>query len=99
MEEDRKRLMEGVKLSRQIAKSGDLKKMIVKELNPWEAETDEQLMASIKSTVDTYAHPFATAPMGPAESKQAVVAFEGNVYKVKGLRVVDASKFSDPASA
>ena len=99
LEEDRKRLLEGVKLSRQIAKSGDLKKMIVKELNPWEAETDEQLMASIKSTVDTYAHPFATAPMGPAGSKHAVVDFEGNVYKVKGLRVVDASIFPDAVSA
>ncbi len=99
VEEDRKRLIEGVKLSRQIAKSGDLKKMIVKELNPWEVETDEQLMTSIKSTVDTYAHPFATAPMGPAGSKHAVVDFEGNVYKVKGLRVVDASIFPDAVSA
>ena len=98
-EEDRKRLLQGVKLSRQIAKSGDLKKMVVKELNPWEAETDEQLMESIKNTVDTYAHPFAAAPMGPAESKQAVVDFEGKVYKVKGLRVVDASIFPYAVSA
>ena len=99
VEEDRKRLLEGVKLSRKIAKSGKLKEMIVKELNPWEAETDEQLMTSIKNTVDSYAHPFATAPMGPAGSKNAVVDFEGNVYKVKGLRVVDASIFPDAVSA
>jgi choline dehydrogenase len=99
VEEDRKRLLEGVKLARQIAKSENLKKMIVKELNPWEAETDEQLMASIKSTVDTYAHPFATAPMGSAGSKNAVVDSQGNVYKVKGLRVVDASIFPDAVSA
>ena len=99
VEEDRMRLLEGIKLSRQIAKSGSLKKMIVKELNPWEVETDEQLMASVKSTVDTYAHPFATAPMGPKGSKNAVVDFHGNVYKVKGLRVVDASIFPDAVSA
>jgi choline dehydrogenase len=99
VEEDRKRLLEGVKLSRQIAKSGELKKMIVKELDPWETETDEQLMVSIKNTVDTYAHPFATAPMGPAGSKNAVVDSQGNVYKVKGLRVVDASIFPDAVSA
>jgi choline dehydrogenase len=99
VEEDRKRLLEGVKLSRKIAKSESFKKMIVKELNPWEAETDEQLMASIKSTVDTYAHPFATAPMGNKENKKAVVDFQGNVYKVKGLRVVDASIFPDAVSA
>jgi choline dehydrogenase len=99
VEEDRKRLLEGVKLARQIAKSESFKRLIVKELNPWEAETDEQLMASIKSTVDTYAHPFATAPMGSAENKNAVVDFHGNVYKVKGLRVVDASIFPDAVSA
>jgi choline dehydrogenase len=99
MEEDRKRLTEGVQLARQLARSESLKKMIVKELNPWEAETDEQLMASIRSTVDTYAHPFATAPMGSPGSKNAVVDSEGNVYKVKGLRVVDASIFPDAVSA
>ncbi len=99
VEEDRKRLLEGVKLSRQIAKSEKLKMMIVKELNPWEAETDEQVMASVKSTLETYAHPFATAPMGPAGSKNAVVDFQGNVHKVKGLRVVDASIFPDAVSA
>jgi choline dehydrogenase len=99
VEEDRKRLLEGIKLARKIAKSDRLKKMIVKELNPPEAETDDQLMASIKNTVETYAHPFATAPMGPAGSKDAVVDFQGNVYKVKGLRVVDASIFTDAVSA
>jgi len=98
-EEDRKRLMEGVQLARQLAKSENLKKMIVTELNPREAETDEQVMASVKNTVDTYAHPFATAPMGSAGSKNAVVDFQGNVYRVKGLRVVDASIFPDAVSA
>jgi choline dehydrogenase len=99
MEEDRKRLLEGVQLARRLAKSENLKKMIVKELNPWEAETEEQVMASVKTTVDTYAHPFATAPMGYANSKNAVVDFQGNVYQVKGLRVVDASIFPDAVSA
>jgi choline dehydrogenase len=99
VEEDRKRLLEGVKLSRQLSKSEHFKKMIVKELNPVVAETDEELMASILSTVSTYAHPFATAPMGAPGSRNAVVDFQGNVYKVKGLRVVDASIFLDFVSA
>ena len=99
VEEDRKRLLEGIKLARKIAKSDRLKKLIVKELNPWEADTDDQLLASMKSTVETYAHPFATAPMGPRGSKSSVVDFQGNVYKVKGLRVVDASIFPDVVSA
>jgi choline dehydrogenase len=96
-EEDRKRLLEGVKLSRRIASSD--KRMIVQELNPWKADTDEQIIESMKNTLDSYEHPFATAPMGPNGSKMAVVDFQGKVYKVKGLRVVDASIFPDAVSA
>jgi choline dehydrogenase len=99
VDEDRKRLLEGIELARKIAKSDRLKKMIVKELNPWEAETEDQVLASMKSTVETYAHPFATAPMGPIAGKSSVVDFQGNVYNVKGLRVVDASIFPDVVSA
>ena len=99
IEEDRKRMLEGAKLARKISKSAQFKNMIVQELNPWQAETDEQVMDSIKNTVDSYAHPFATAPMGPEDSKTAVVDFQGRVRKVTGLRVVDASIFPDVVSA
>jgi choline dehydrogenase len=98
-EEDRKRLLEGVKLSRRIASSDKLKRMIVQELNPQKADTDEQIIESMKNTLDSYEHPFATAPMGPNGSKMAVVDFQGKVYKVEGLRVVDASIFPDAVSA
>jgi choline dehydrogenase len=37
--------------------------------------------------------------MGPNGSKMAVVDFQGKVYKVAGLRVVDASIFPDAVSA
>jgi choline dehydrogenase len=99
VEEDRRRLLEGVKLARKIAKSAQFNNMIVQELNPWQAETDEQLMESIENTVESYAHPFATAPMGPEDSKTAVVDFLGRVHKVTGLRVADASIFPDVVSA
>lgn len=99
VEEDRKRLLEGAKLARQIAQSAQFKNMIVRELNPQQADTDEQLMESIKNTIESYAHPFATAPMGPEDSKTAVVDFQGRVRKVTGLRVVDASIFPDAVSA
>jgi choline dehydrogenase len=99
VEEDRKRLLEGVQLARKIAMSPPLKQIMVKELNPWEAETDEQVMSSIKNTLESYGHPFATAPMGPEGSKNAVVDFQGKVYRVKRLRVVDASIFPDAVSA
>ena len=99
VEEDRKRLLEGVKLARQIAGSVHFKNMIVQELNPWQADTEEKVVESIKNTIESYAHPFATAPMGPEDSKTAVVDFQGKVYKVTGLRVVDASIFPDVVSA
>jgi choline dehydrogenase len=98
-EEDRKRLFEGVQVARRISKSEKLKPFIVKELNPWEAVTDEQVMASIKNTVDSYAHPFSTVSIGPKGAKNSVVDFQGRVYNVKGLRVVDASIFPEAVSA
>ena len=53
----------------------------------------------MKNTIESYGHPFATAPMGSNGSKMAVVDFQGKVYKVRGLRVVDASIFPDAVSA
>ena len=99
VEEDRQRLLEGIHLSRQLATSQYLKPLIVKELNPANAETDDQIMTSMMTTVNTYGHPFATAPMGSPGDKNAVVDSQGNVYNVKGLRVVDASIFPDFVSS
>jgi choline dehydrogenase len=99
VEEDRERILEGAKLARKIAASAQFKNMIVKELNPWEAKTDDDVAASIKNTIESYGHPMGTAPMGPEGSKTAVVDFKGRVYKVDGLRVVDASIFPDAVSA
>jgi choline dehydrogenase len=99
VEEDQNRLLEGVKLARKISKSLQLQPLILKELNPSQADSDEQLLASIKTTLESYAHPFATDSMGVEGSKNAVTDFQGNVYKVKGLRVVDASIFPEPVSA
>jgi choline dehydrogenase len=73
--------------------------MIVQELNPGKVDTDEQIIESMKNTIESYGHPLATAPMGPNGSKMAVVDFQGKVYKVAGLRVVDASIFPDAVSA
>jgi choline dehydrogenase len=53
----------------------------------------------MKNTIESYGHPFATTPMGPNGSKMAVVDFQGKVYKMRGLRVVDASIFPDAVSA
>ena len=99
VEEDRNRMLEGVKLARQLSTSAQFKNMIVKELNPWQADTDAQVMEAIKTTIESYAHPFASAAMGPEGSKTAVVDFKGKVYKTTNLRVIDASIFPDVVSA
>ncbi|KMQ65253.1 dehydrogenase [Chryseobacterium angstadtii] len=99
-EEDRKRLLEGIKLARKIAKAQPLKDIFVQELNPGaKAVSDEDIIQSAKATLDTYHHPFSTVPMGEENDKNAVVDFSGKVYKTKGLRVVDASIFPDAVSA
>ncbi|UZT99378.1 GMC family oxidoreductase N-terminal domain-containing protein [Chryseobacterium fluminis] len=99
-EEDRKRLVEGIKLARKIGNSQPIKGIFVQELNPGAGVTsDEDLIQSARSTLDTYHHPFSTVPMGEESDKSAVVDFAGRVYKTKGLRVVDASIFPDAVSA
>ena len=99
VEEDRNRMLEGARLARKMSKSAQFKNMIVKELNPWQADTDEQVMEAIKTTIESYAHPFASAPMGPEGGKTAVVDPKGKVYKTTNLRVIDASIFPDVVSA
>jgi choline dehydrogenase len=97
--EDRARLLEGVKLARRIGRTSPLSTLIDSELAPGPAAlSDEQIMDSIRSTLDTYHHPTSTAPMGPAGDPAAVVDPEGRVHGLEGLRVVDASIFPDAIS-
>jgi choline dehydrogenase len=97
---DRERLLEGVKLSRSIAKRPPLSEMIASELLPGEgAQSDEELLSAIKATLDSYEHPAGTAPMGMVSDPAAVVDMQGRVHGLKGLRVVDASIFPDAMSA
>lgn len=91
-EEDRKRLIEGIRLAQKIGQTEPLKNLSVGELNPGPAAyNDDLLLASIKATLQTYNHPMGSAPMGPLGSAEAVVDFSGKVHGIEGLRVVDAS--------
>lgn len=93
-EEDGQRLLEGVKLSRELAQTTPLKEMTVMELAPGgEITDDNRIMKSIKENLQTYNHPVGSASMGPKESLNAVVDAWGKVYGVERLRVVDASIF------
>ncbi|WP_175874600.1 GMC oxidoreductase [Burkholderia sp. BCC0397] len=98
-EQDRVRLLEGIKLARRIGRTAPLSGLVHSELNPGPgAESDERILASARSTLDTYHHPTSTAPMGAINDPHAVVDLEGRVHGVSGLRVVDASIFPDAIS-
>ncbi|MET1078792.1 MAG: GMC oxidoreductase [Pseudomonas sp.] len=98
-QQDRQRLLEGIRLSRKIGATAPLAGLIHSELNPGQVEaTDEALLASVKASLDTYHHPTSTAPMGRPGDARAVLDLQARVLGVQGLRVVDASIFPDVPS-
>ncbi|RKE57096.1 GMC family oxidoreductase [Sphingobacterium detergens] len=98
-EEDRKRLIEGIRIAEKLGQTSPLKDYILQELNPAPGASDEEIITAAKASLDTYHHPFSTAPMGLEGDPYAVVDFNGKVYKTTNLRVVDASIFPEPVSA
>ncbi|MCY1208684.1 Oxygen-dependent choline dehydrogenase [compost metagenome] len=99
MQQDRERLLEGIRLARSLGRTAPLADLIHAELNPGpQATSDEAVLQAVGATLDTYHHPTSTAPMGVAGDPAAVVDLEGNVHGVQGLRVVDASIFPDVPS-
>jgi choline dehydrogenase len=92
---DRRRMLEGVRLSRKIARHPALARFLEREIIPGDAVGDDQLAATVTSNLATYAHPVATAPMGGPGDPRAVVDSLGAVKGIDGLRVVDASIMPD----
>ncbi|WP_084523542.1 GMC family oxidoreductase [Nocardia inohanensis] len=95
---DRRRLLEGVALSRRIGRSAPLADLIDHEMAPG-TDTMADIEASVRATLDTYHHPTSTVPMGADDDPAAVVDRLGAVRGLSGLRVVDASIFPDPVCA
>ncbi|MEU6918424.1 GMC family oxidoreductase [Streptomyces olindensis] len=97
--EDRRRMVEGIRLARRIGATAPLSGLISQELNPGaEADTDESIERTMLATLDTYHHPTSTAPMGADDDPTAVTDHLGAVRGVEALRVVDASIFPDVPS-
>lgn len=89
---DRSRMLEGVRLSRRIARTPDFAEVVESEMMPGEqVQSDEDLERVIDEQIASYAHPTSTVPMGGAEDKQAVVDGGGAVRGLTGIRVIDAS--------
>jgi choline dehydrogenase-like flavoprotein len=83
-------LVAGVKLSREIAATGPLAKLLGPEVFPGTGvTTDEQLRDNIRASCNTIFHPTGTCKMGT--DPMAVVDPALRVHGLRGLRVADVS--------
>ena len=81
-------LLDGVNLTRDIARQPALAALIGNELD----ETAGMVTAEeLRRNSLHYFHPVGTCKMGPASDPEAVVDATGRIYGVEGLYVVDAS--------
>jgi choline dehydrogenase len=89
-ENDRRVMVEGLKIARRIAQAAPLSGYIVKEEFPGaEVKTDDELLAVIRQSGESVFHPTSTCRMGTDE--RSVVDSHLRVRGLSGLRVVDAS--------
>lgn len=89
---DRRRLLEGVKISRELGRTGALAQTVELEMLPGDGvQGDDSLAEFIDSNLAVYGHPTSTVPMGSDDDRWAVVDSDGAVKGVRGLRVIDAS--------
>jgi choline dehydrogenase-like flavoprotein len=91
---DRRALRSAFKILRSIVVSPPFASIMASELAPGiEVQSDAEIDAFIRKTLDTVYHPVGTCRMGKDEN--AVVGLDFRVRGVDGLRVVDASVFPD----
>jgi len=88
---DARRMLEGVKLARALARGPVFAPFTAGELIPGDAVDDDALAPFIAANLAIYGHPTSTAPMGGPADPHAVVDSVGAVRGTSGLRVVDAS--------
>jgi choline dehydrogenase len=88
--EDMRVMVEGVKLSRQLAHSQSFALYRGEELHPGsEVQSDDAITEFIRAEAQTLYHPVGTCKMG--NDVMAVVDARLRVHGAEGLRVVDAS--------
>ncbi|MFG3284218.1 GMC family oxidoreductase [Streptomyces sp. NPDC048111] len=89
---DRRRMLEGVRTARDLARGPALAPLLDGLLVPDELPDDDaELLRIVESHLSVYGHPTSTVPMGAADSPRAVVDARGAVHGLDALRVVDAS--------
>ena len=91
-EEDKRVVVEGLKLSRRLMHSKALSKYFDYEVYPGlEAQSDEELLQIARERGTTTYHQMGTCRMGPKTDPTAVVDSKLKVYGLNNLRVIDAS--------
>jgi choline dehydrogenase len=89
---DARRMLEGVKLGRAIARDPLFAPFVATELTPGDAVTDDETLTQvIADNIAVYGHPTSTAPIGGPGDPWAVVDSVGAVRGLSALRVADAS--------
>src|SRR4029077_12822953 len=89
---DARRMLEGVRIGRDIARHPAFAPFSAGEMIPGGAVRDDGQLAEVVATnLAIYGHPTSTVPMGGPGDPWAVVDSVGQVRGVDGLRVVDAS--------
>jgi choline dehydrogenase len=89
---DARRMLEAVKLGRDIARHRVFAPFSAGEMIPGDSVRDDATLAEVVgANLAAYGHPTSTAPMGGPTDPWAVVDSLGSVRGVARLRVVDAS--------
>jgi choline dehydrogenase len=89
---DRRVIVGGMKLARNLLKSAPLSPYYAYEDFPGpNINTDDEFLAAATERGTTTFHPGCTCRMGPADSTWAVVDDQLRVHGLEGLRVIDAS--------
>jgi choline dehydrogenase len=96
---DRERLLEGVKLAREICRGAAFGAVADSELIPGAGIPDDaDLQRIIEERFGCFQHTCATVPMGGPDDEWAVVDGAGAVRGLDNLRVIDASILPDVPS-
>jgi choline dehydrogenase len=88
---DARRMLEGMKLGREIARQPAFAQLTAGEIIPGDSVSDDDLAGYVFNNLAAYGHPTSTAPMGSADVPWSVVDSVGAVHGIDRLRVVDAS--------
>ncbi|WP_144790060.1 GMC family oxidoreductase [Kocuria palustris] len=92
-EEDMRSMLFSLRQCRSIVRQPALAELGAAEIHPGPSvgDSDEELMAYIRSTTTTYHHQVGTCAMGPSGGEAVVDPESFRVHGLQGLRVADAS--------